>query len=407
MTSGGVPVTERYVELSHGRSRVLEAGDGPPVLLLHGVGFVPAADGWRPALQALGRRHRVLAPDLLGWGPGDQLERGYSFAYLVDFVRELQDALGLGRCDLVGHSMGGWLASVLAYESPERVGRLVLVASGGLLTRPLPQMAAWVPPSTEAISAALAPLEGTGAPLGELTARWQALAADEGRTGRFRQVMAHMSEGETRQRYNTVRRLPKVACPTLVVWGTEDEINPVAMGRRTAELVADARLLLLEGAGHHVPSERPEELHEVIADFLAESVPDRAPRRRRSVNFGGPMHGAPIPIGSRVGDLVWSSGIFGTGSDGTAPSDAALQVQQMFANVRQFLQVAGVSPEDVVRATVYVRDREIRPLVNEEWVAMFPDEASRPARHVVAQELPGDLLVQIEVVAVAPAGREG
>jgi pimeloyl-ACP methyl ester carboxylesterase/enamine deaminase RidA (YjgF/YER057c/UK114 family) len=401
--AGGVPVQEREVELSHGRSRVLEAGEGPPVLLLHGVGFAPAADGWRPMLQALGARHRVLAPDLLGWGPGDQLEQGYSFAYLVDFVRELQDTLGLRRCDVVGHSMGGWLASVLAYESPERVGRLVLVASGGLLTRPLPQMAAWTPPDGQAIDAALASLAGTGAPLDELAERWRALARDEARTARFRQIMAHMSDGETRVRYNTVRRLPKVASPTLVVWGTNDEVNPVAMARRTVELLARGELRLVEGAGHNLPVERPDELREAVGAFLAEGAPGSGSRRRRSINFGGPTHGAPIPIGSRVGDLVWSSGIFGTEPDGTAPPEPRAQVARMFANLRQFLQAAGTSPEDVVRATVYVRDREVRPLLNEEWVAMFPDESSRPARHVVEHQLPGELLVQIEVVAVAPS----
>ena len=126
-------INERFATLSHGRTRYLESGEGPPVLLLHGAGFIPGADAWRVTIPALATRYRVIAPDALGWGPGDQLDLDYSFGYMVDSLREMQDALGLERTHVVGHSMGGWLASLLAYESPERVDSLVLVASGGLL----------------------------------------------------------------------------------------------------------------------------------------------------------------------------------------------------------------------------------------------------------------------------------
>jgi len=265
----GEPVVERFVELSHGRTRYLEAGEGPPLLLLHGVGFVPAADGWRLGLAALSARHRVIAPDLLGWGPGDQLEIGYSFAYLVDFLRELQDALGIDRAHLLGHSMGGWVASLLAYESPDRVDRLVLVASGGLLTRPLPAMAAWTPPDADRIHDAYAPLAAHGIAVDELELKARGLAADGERTKRFGQVMSHMSKGETRARYRTARRLARLSCPTLVVWGSEDPVNPVELGRQTAELVPDATVVVLEGAHHDVPLERPDELHRAVLEFLA------------------------------------------------------------------------------------------------------------------------------------------
>lgn len=262
-------VAERYVTLSHGSTRYLEAGVGPPVVLLHGAGFALAADSWRVSIPALAQGRRVIAPDMLGWGPGDQLDGPYSFAYLVDFLRELQDGLGLASSSFVGHSMGGWLASLLAYESPERVDRLVLVASGGLLTRPLPAMANWKPPSAEAIAAACKPLADHGVQVGELQERWGRLAADQARGERFLGVMTHMSEGETRARYNTARRLPRLRCPTLVVWGSEDEVNPVEMAYRTAGLVPGAELVVLDGAHHGLPLERPEEFHLAVSAFLA------------------------------------------------------------------------------------------------------------------------------------------
>src|SRR5579884_2996638 len=122
---------ERSVQLSHGRTRYFEAGEGVPALLLHGVGFTAGGDSWFLNIDPLAQRGlRIIAPDFVGWGMGDRLPIGYSFAYLVDFIRELQDALGLEKSHIVGHSMGGWLATLFAYESPERVDKLVLVAAG-------------------------------------------------------------------------------------------------------------------------------------------------------------------------------------------------------------------------------------------------------------------------------------
>jgi len=118
-------ITERYVTLSHGRTRYFEAGVGFPTLLLHGAGFDNGAYVWLPNLPSLAPRLRVLALDSLNWGPGDVLDIELSFAYLVDHVREFMDALGIERANVVGHSMGGWLATLFAYESPERVNKLV------------------------------------------------------------------------------------------------------------------------------------------------------------------------------------------------------------------------------------------------------------------------------------------
>src|SRR5919198_1539743 len=123
-------ISEEYVELTLGKTRYLAAGAGHPVILLHGVDYTGGGDRWLRTMDALSRRLRVLAPDFPGWGYSDRLDREYSFAYLVDFVREFQDTLGIERAHLVGHSMGGWIASLLAYESPHRFDKLVLVASG-------------------------------------------------------------------------------------------------------------------------------------------------------------------------------------------------------------------------------------------------------------------------------------
>jgi pimeloyl-ACP methyl ester carboxylesterase len=268
-----IAVEECSVTLSHGRTRYLQSGDGEAVLLLHGAGFAPGADSWRLALPVLADGYRVIAPDVLGWGPGDQLDIDYSFAYMVDSLREFQDALGLDRSHVVAQSMGGWLASILAYESPARVGSLVLISSGGLRTVAPKGMADWHPPSPEVVIESLRPLEDHGVDIAPLVAHWSELAADPERAAGFRRVMANMAVDATRRRYGTERRLPHIRNPTLLIWGSADPVNPVELGRRTADLIAGAELVVLDGVGHNVPMERPDELAALVRTFL-----DRATR---------------------------------------------------------------------------------------------------------------------------------
>lgn len=122
---------------------------------------------------------------------------------------------------------------------------------------------------------------------------------------------------------------------------------------------------------------------------------------RRSIEVEGVGHGNnPIPFGSRVGPLVCSSGIMGADpATGKVPEDGAEQVRLVFENLRSFLTEAGATPEDVARVGVLLGDPSQRGAINDEWVKMFPDADSRPARHTTVRELPGGMIVQLEVLA--------
>jgi pimeloyl-ACP methyl ester carboxylesterase len=197
------------------------------------------------------------------------LDAEYSFGYLADFVREFQDALGLARSHVVGHSMGGWVASVFAYESPNRVDKLVLVASGGTSTRTLRSMTEFTPPSRDDVRKGLeARVRAPGADLDALADADFAKTQVPGALDAYRKILRHMNDPANRQRYNTLRRLPLIQAPTLVVWGTADQTNALEMGEETARLIPGARLAVVEGCGHFIPTERPDELNRLLLEFL-------------------------------------------------------------------------------------------------------------------------------------------
>ncbi|MEP7739593.1 RidA family protein [Nocardioides sp. 31GB23] len=124
------------------------------------------------------------------------------------------------------------------------------------------------------------------------------------------------------------------------------------------------------------------------------------PTWRRSIEVEGLHHGgAPIPQASLVGSLLMSSGINGMDREGKIPGDAATQVALIFDNIAALVEAAGGTLGDIAKCTFFVRDRSIRELIDEHWVAAFPDPASRPARHTLVQQLSAAQHLQCELVA--------
>ncbi|MDB6001178.1 MAG: hypothetical protein JWP52_2877 [Rhizobacter sp.] len=125
-------------------------------------------------------------------------------------------------------------------------------------------------------------------------------------------------------------------------------------------------------------------------------------RRPRSLEVAGVTHGkTPIPMGARVGNLIFSSGISGKDpATDSVPADIESQVRFAFQNMRSLLEAGGATLDDVVRMTVYLKDTAHREAVNAEWLKCFPDRHDRPARHAQVVALAGAVLVQLEIVAV-------
>src|SRR5262245_30055120 len=123
--------------------------------------------------------------------------------------------------------------------------------------------------------------------------------------------------------------------------------------------------------------------------------------QRKSLHIKGMEHGAPIPNGVVIGNMVFSSAIGGKDAKtGVLSDDPAEQAEAMFRNLALFMETAGGTPANIAHVKLYLKDEKYRDAVNEPWVKMFPDEHNRPARHALKVDLRGKNLFQIEIIAV-------
>lgn len=263
-------VTEHTVELSTGAGHYFEAGSGEPTIFLHGVGYTAGGAEWFGCVQAgLGDATQMIAMDQFGFGAVDRPAQRYEFSHLVDRVRELQDALGHERTNIVGHSLGGWVAATLAYESPERVDRLVLVANAGLNTAPPPNVQNFEAPTPEAIEAGVASIADDELRAALLEQRLRNAAVPSAEDS-FRRVTEMLNDTAMRRRYYLTRRLSHITAETLLIFGERDLVFPPLEGRDLMHReIAGSRMVVLPDTGHAVTTERPRELAALVGDFLS------------------------------------------------------------------------------------------------------------------------------------------
>lgn len=123
--------------------------------------------------------------------------------------------------------------------------------------------------------------------------------------------------------------------------------------------------------------------------------------KRTSIYVEGFSHKNPIPAACRIGNMLYSGSIQGT-DPATGKYGATIDEQSalMFAHVKRIVEAAGGSPANIIKMTVWMRDRSQREGVNREWLKMFPDPHSRPARHAMQAPLDGDKLLECDFIAV-------
>jgi pimeloyl-ACP methyl ester carboxylesterase len=286
------PAHQRWVELDGRRANVIELGEGPPLLFVHGLSG--CWQNWLENIPRFARTHRVIAVDLPGFGASEVPREEISISGYARFLEQLCDALSIDAAAVVGNSMGGHIAAELAIASPQRVERLMLVSAAGISAELVQRDAvltggrvlAAIMTRAAARNAALARRPGT---------RRIALSFVMRHPDRLSAPLAHeLMQGagkpgflpalEAVLTHRISERLPQIACPTFVVWGADDHVIPVRDAKRFGELIPDVRVEVLPDTGHVAMLERPERFNELLEGFLAEQPQAAAPEQAPAVD---------------------------------------------------------------------------------------------------------------------------
>jgi pimeloyl-ACP methyl ester carboxylesterase len=274
----------------HGhRVRYRIGGDGPVILLIHGI--TGSSAQWETTMELLESDYTVIAPDLLGHGESAKPRGDYSLGAYASGLRDLLAWLEMPAATVVGHSLGGGIAMQFAYQFPERCERLGLVNSGGLgrevnvILRAaalpgaelvLPLIAAnWSRSVGVAVSDFLGRLGlRVGSDMAEMGRGYASLIDGEARSAFLHTLRAVIEPGG--QRVNAADRLYLAEeLPSLIVWGERDPLIPVKHAYTAHEAMPGSRLEIFKDVGHFAQLEEPVRFAGVLADFMEQTEPAR------------------------------------------------------------------------------------------------------------------------------------
>ncbi|MBC6448272.1 4,5:9,10-diseco-3-hydroxy-5,9,17-trioxoandrosta-1(10),2-diene-4-oate hydrolase [Actinokineospora xionganensis] len=279
-----VDIVSGFVDAGGYQVHYQESGSGTPVVLLHGGG--PGACGWSnfgPNFPVFAERFRTILIDQPGYGKSDRPEvKGQYFTFSADALLATLDALGVEKADMVGNSLGGGTAVRFALRHPDRAGRLVLMAPGGL------SLNVFSPDPTEGVQK----LARFGAPPGpskEKLAEFlrtlvfdRSLVTDELVDERFEaaadaeSLRAMASMGASFMRPDTFeegmlwREAHRLRQRVLLVWGREDRVNPLDGALVALKLISRAQLHVFGRCGHWAQLEKFAEFNRLVLDFLTD-----------------------------------------------------------------------------------------------------------------------------------------
>lgn len=280
-------ITHHTIRANGIRQHYLEAGSGPPVVLLHG--FPETSYAWRHQIPPLSRHYRVIAPDLRGYGETDKPASGYDKRTMAQDLVALLDALEIGRIALVGHDRGARVATRFAKDHPGRLDRLVVMDNvpTRIVARSMNAQTArsyWfflfhlVPDLPEALISGREDLwlrhffsDWCFNPHAISGADFEAYVAAYRAPGAVRGAMADYRANQEDNAQDLVDAEVKIGCPVLSLWGADFGAVGQAfdMAAVWAEMASDLRTAAIPRCGHLPHEERPEEVNRLLVDFLA------------------------------------------------------------------------------------------------------------------------------------------
>lgn len=247
----------------------VDVGSGPVVVLLHGLGGNSL--NWAFNFAALSQKFRVIAPDQIGFGRSDKPLINYRVQTYADFLDKFLEGLNVERASLVGNSMGGWVAALYALKYPKRVERLVLVDAAG-----------FAPPKEFDLST----LSGLNPSTREQTRYLMNLVffnpAFKSEANVDLTLAARISAGDGYTIQSLVEsiyrnedmldgKLAGVKAPTLIIWGREDGLTPLAReGEKYRKEMPSAQFVVFDSCGHVPQVEKAAEFNAAVLKFLSQ-----------------------------------------------------------------------------------------------------------------------------------------
>ena len=278
----GVGLKQTWYDAGGIRTRVIEAGSGYPLFLLHGTGG--HAEAYSRNIAAHAEHFRVIAYDMVGHGYTDAPDIDYDEQAYVDHLRDLMDAMGIESAHLSGESLGGSVAAWFALQHPGRVGKLVL--NTGLPLSPNTQQGidqmkdflarsrkATGTPTREALAMRMKWLFLDEASLTEelLETRFR-IYSQPGRAAAIRKLTERAIGGlidpANQESWYRPDQLRELKCPTLLLWTHHNPGQPVELARQAAADIPDARVVVLDKSSHWPQWEEPEAFNKAQIEFL-------------------------------------------------------------------------------------------------------------------------------------------
>lgn len=269
------PFEQRFIEAHGVRTRVLEAGDGPPLVFLHGI--TSHLEAHLTLVPELSTAFRVVLYDMPGRGLSEKPDRDYTIDYLSEHLVGLLDALAIQRAHLCGQSLGGWIAAWAAAHEPRRVSRLILNNPGNVRSRP--EALAKVRESNRRMMVDLEPdavrarfawlFHDKRAVSDEHVAIRYAMYSQPGFDRAMRRIDSIL-DPNIRERYVWKREwCGRIGVPTLLIWSRHNPLATEGDMRMLTSWIPEARLLVLECSAEFPQLEERETFADLVRDFLA------------------------------------------------------------------------------------------------------------------------------------------
>jgi pimeloyl-ACP methyl ester carboxylesterase len=242
----------------------ISGGDGSPLVLIHGG--LGDASRWLQNLSELLKIYTIYAPDLPGFGNSQSISEDFQVSEFVSFINDFTDTLELKRFHLMGHSLGGGIALHFALKYPQKIDRLVIVSSMFLGK----DIALWARFSSSPFFLKL--FGETGIAIFKAI-KWlfKILFAPYEFAAPFSRLQMSIGKNLVTLQGQTVvllTRLSEIIMPTLIVWGTRDEVVPAKHAYATAKLIPDCQVYVFKGGSHNVYQQRVGEFSKLITRFL-------------------------------------------------------------------------------------------------------------------------------------------